>query len=285
MAHSTDPLLHDALSSEGAYVKYFGPTDLRPGGPALIYAWRVCPADRSEAVGVLCLVFRFQNECERIFRNLRSEDDWAVITLLDAEGVVMASSDPWQVPVGAPLDADAAAPSRLLRFAGREYLAATRVTRGYQGYFGPGWKGHVMIPIEYAFETPTARALENVPPTLLGRVMDSPALFSEALQLIPRQAEAIQRELNRAVWNGNVRQSCGQRRAAQGVNAAFSKTLLWEISNTGARTKDIFERSIANLHETVVSTILRDCAARAGLAIDIMTGISMSAPTTAAGGH
>jgi hypothetical protein len=49
-------------------VEYFGPTDLRPGGPALIYAWRVCPADRSEAVGVLCLVFRFQNECERIFR-------------------------------------------------------------------------------------------------------------------------------------------------------------------------------------------------------------------------
>jgi hypothetical protein len=45
---------------------------------------------------------------------------------------------------------------------------------------------------------------------------------------------------------------------------------LWEISNTGVRTKDIFERSIANLHETVVSTILRDCAARAGLAIDIM---------------
>ncbi len=270
VAHSADPLLHDALSSEGAYVEYFGPTDLRPGGPALIYAWRVCPAERSEAVGVLCLVFRFQNECERIFRNLRSEDDWAVITLLDADGVVMASSDPWQVPVGAPLDADAAAPSRLLRFAGREYLAATRATRGYQGYFGPGWKGHVMIPIEYAFETPTARALENVPPTLLGRVMDSPALFSEALQLIPRQAEAIQRELNRAVWNGNVRQSCGQRRAAQGVNASFSKTLLWEISNTGARTKDIFERSIANLHETVVSTILRDCAARAGLAIDIM---------------
>ncbi|MBL8458718.1 MAG: cache domain-containing protein, partial [Zoogloea sp.] len=80
VAHSADPLLHDALSSEGAYVEYFGPTDLRPGGPALIYAWRVCPAERSEAVGVLCLVFRFQNECERIFRNLRSEDDWAVIT-------------------------------------------------------------------------------------------------------------------------------------------------------------------------------------------------------------
>jgi hypothetical protein len=101
-----------------------------------------------------------------------------------------------------------------------------RATRGYQGYFGPGWKGHVMIPIEYAFETPTARALENIPPTLLGRVMDSPALFSEALQLIPRQAEAIQRELNRAVWNGNVRQSCGQRRAAQ-VSTHPSKTLLW----------------------------------------------------------
>jgi chemotaxis signal transduction protein len=265
-----DPLLHEALTSDAAYVEYYGPTDLRPGAPALIYAWRVCPAGRSEAVGVLCLVFRFHNECERIFQNLRTDDDWAVITLLDAHGVVMASSDPWQVPVGAPLDADASAPSRVLRFAGREYLAATRSTRGYQGYFGPGWQGHVMVPVEYAFETPAARALENIPPAVLGQVMDSPALFSEALQLIPRQAEAIQRELNRAVWNGNVRQSCRQGRAAQGINASFSKTLLWEISNTGARTKDIFERSIANLHETVVTTILRDCAARAGLAIDIM---------------
>ena len=268
---SDDPLVREALSSDAAYVESYGPTDLQPGaGPALIYAWRVSPPGGGQAAGVLCLVFRFANECERIFHNLRSGDDWSVITLLDTDGRVMASSDPWQVPVGAPMEACDDSPCRIIRFAGREYLAATRGTRGYQGYFGPGWRGHVMVPLEHAFEAPAVRALERIPAPVLAQVMESPALFSEALQLIPRQADAIQRELNRAVWNGNVRQSRQGRGAQQGVNASFSKTLLWEISNTGVRTKDIFERSIANLHETVVSTILRDCAGRAALAIDIM---------------
>ncbi|NML26183.1 chemotaxis protein CheW [Zoogloea dura] len=268
--HSADPLIREALTADAAYVERYGPTDLQPGaGPALIYAWRVCPPGGGGAAGVLCLVFRFANECEGIFRNLRAGDDWSVITVLDDAGRVLASSDPWQVPVGAPLETCDDSSCRIIRFAGREYMAATRATRGYQGYFGPGWRGHVMVPLEYAFEAPAVRALENVPAPVLAQVMESPALFSEALQLIPRQADAIQRELNRAVWNGNVRQS-RQGKAAQGINASFSKTLLWEISNTGVRTKDIFERSIANLHETVVSTILRDCAGRAALAIDIM---------------
>jgi chemotaxis signal transduction protein len=46
--------------------------------------------------------------------------------------------------------------------------------------------------------------------------------------------------------------------------------LLWEISNTGFKTQDVFERSIGNLHQTVVSSILQDSRFRAALAIDIM---------------
>jgi chemotaxis signal transduction protein len=46
--------------------------------------------------------------------------------------------------------------------------------------------------------------------------------------------------------------------------------LLWEISKTGARTKSVFERSIKNLRETVVSTILSNVSFLASLAIDIM---------------
>jgi len=80
------------------------------------------------------------------------------------------------------------------------------------------------------------------------------------------KADHIQRDLNCSVWNGNVRQS-GRKKSS---NPSFAKILLWEISNTGARTKEVFERSIANLHETVVSSILQECQFLASLAIDIM---------------
>ena len=68
------------------------------------------------------------------------------------------------------------------------------------------------------------------------------------------QADHIQHELERTVWNGNVRESDAQ-----------SKVLLWNISDAGARTKMVFEKSIGNLHETVVSGILNDVQFQAAL--------------------
>jgi chemotaxis signal transduction protein len=91
-------------------------------------------------------------------------------------------------------------------------------------------------------------------------------LFAESLRNIPHQAELIQTELNRSVWNGNVKQSHHK----EGKDVGFSKTLLWEISNTGAKTQTVFQRSIANLHETVVTSVLEDSRFQASLAIDIM---------------
>jgi chemotaxis signal transduction protein len=68
------------------------------------------------------------------------------------------------------------------------------------------------------------------------------------------------------VWNGSVSQG-GERDAG---TAAFSRIILKEISETGARTKDVFERSIADLHKTVVTSLLRGNQFHATLAIDIM---------------
>src|SRR4029077_4472743 len=57
---------------------------------------------------------------------------------------------------------------------------------------------------------------------------------------------------------------------AGGANNTFSKTLLREIGHTGARTRDVFSDAIGNMNQTVVSATLRDCRAKAALAIDIM---------------
>ena len=259
--HSGDPLINEALVTTGEYVEVFRRTDLISSGEeSLIYAYRVTETNdpESDPLGVLCLCFRFENEMEGVFRNLGKEGEWSVMTLLDKTGRVIASSDEHHIPLGAELDSDLDAKFKIMQFAGREYLATTCATKGYQGFFGLGWFGHVMIPLEHAF----ARAMDmnqSVKQSVLEAVMNDPRLFSRELRSIPLQAEHIQRELERTVWNGNVRESDGQ-----------SKVLLWNISDAGARTKMVFEQSIGNLHETVVSGILNDVEFQASLAVDIM---------------
>ncbi len=263
---SADPVIGEALQTEGAYVEAFRRSDLladeRPG---LIYAYRVTEADGSP-LAVLCLCFRFENETRRIFANLCTARDWTVLALLDDEGAVVASSDPQHLPVGAPLERVLDSDWGIVHFRGREYLATTRPTQGYQGYMGPGWMGHAMIPLEHAFADQGTDRLARLPAEVVDAVMRSPTLFSDALRSIPRKAEQIQRALNSSVWNGNVRQSSSE----VPTNNAFSKVLLWEIGNTGLKTTDVFERSIGNLNETVVSSILDDTRFLASLAIDIM---------------
>lgn len=261
---SADTLIEEALHTTAAYVESFKVSDLAPGGRnSLIYAYRV--QDGDAALGVLCLCFRFEDEVNGIFRNLGEVGDWSMLMLLDRSGRVVASSDNFHIPVGAPMEFAHEEGGRIVRFAGREYLAITCKTRGYQGYMGPGWCGHAMVPLEHAFEKDASALLKRVSAGVLSDVRNNPSIFPEDLRSIPVQADKIQRELNRSVWNGNVR--LGGRQAD---NASFSKVLLWEVSSTGMKTKEVFEKSIANLHETVVSAILHDSRFLASLAVDIM---------------
>ncbi|MBA4743041.1 MAG: chemotaxis protein CheW, partial [Azoarcus sp.] len=134
------------------------------------------------------------------------------------------------------------------------------------GYMGPGWVGHALSPLNHAFEMAVAHELEAVPPQLREGVLKTTTLFSQALRDIPLRATSIQRELNRAVWNGTLWLT----RDAHALNGSFAKVLLWEIGSTGVRTRDVFSESTTNLYETVVSSVLYDCAAQASLAMDIM---------------
>jgi chemotaxis signal transduction protein len=268
VTRSSDALIAESLASSQAYVETFRHSDLAPKQDnSLIYSYRVTDAEGKASLGVLCLSFRFVNEAERIFANLVEAEDWSVVTLLDPNGTVIASSDAFHVPVGATVKFQLDREWCVTRFAGRQYLAVTRATQGYQGYMGPGWYGHVMLPLDHAFDHEDGRFLEAaIPANALNAVMSNPRLFSEALREIPGHAAKIQRALNRSVWNGNVSQKSDNK----ALNPAFSKILLWEISNTGLKTQDVFDQSINNLHQTVVSSILQDSQFQAALAIDIM---------------
>jgi chemotaxis signal transduction protein len=131
----------------------------------------------------------------------------------------------------------------------------------------------VLVPLATAFEQADDDGADVVDTdaSLMRAILRSGTTFSPALQAIPAQADAIQRELNRSVWNANIRQGGardGTRNAAG--NPAFSKVLLGEIVRTGTRMKDVFTRSIKDLQTMTIRSQLDDCQFLAALAIDIL---------------
>jgi chemotaxis signal transduction protein len=266
--YSTDPLIVEAITTNKAYVEIYRKTDLLLNHQeSLIYAYRVTNPETQKVLGVLCLCFKFEDEMHRLFNNLLSKEEWAIGVMLDANKQVIASSDEYQIPLGATLETTTKGVNWILtRFAGREYIAVSRKTRGYQGYSGPNWMGHALIPMEYAFETDHHEALHEIDPELLRKVMRSPLIFSHNLLDIPKNAAIIQSKLNQSVWNGNIWQNNDNKNNQN----KFSKTLLWEISNTGLKTQKIIRKTVDELYQTVVSIMLENSKFQAYLAADIM---------------
>jgi len=258
-------LLDEARSSTASYVEYFGPTDFLPAGKHLLYAYRIEDA-AGEYLGVLVLTFRLEDEMQGIFANQIGTGDCTLLATVDGGGQVVATSSAIQLPVGSQLAPEILqARGEVVRLAGREYLAVSCPAHSYQAYPGPGWLGLGLVPLEFAFERNDTALLSHVDAKALAAVTQHPTLFSDDLRRIPEQAEAIQEDLNRSVWNGSVRQlDSGQ------SNLSFAKTLLWEIADTGRKTQAVFEQSIGNLHETVVAALLQNGISRAAFTIDVM---------------
>ncbi len=266
-----DPLLAAVLASHAPYTEATVQSDMFPGESRnLLYGTRVLAEDGT-VLGALFLCFDFENEMGRIFASLGRADDWSVITLLDNDSRVIASSDPYQVAPGA-LVAAPDGDGHLTRFAGGSYLASRHVTQGFQGYMGPpGWIALVLVPLAEAFgqndDDDGAHAASVTDAAFMRAILRSGTTFSPALQAIPVQADTIQRELNRSVWNANIRQGVAAHAAS---NPAFSKVLLGEIVRTGTRMKEVFTRSINDLQTMTIRSQLDDCAFLAALAMNIL---------------
>ncbi|MFZ5375463.1 MAG: cache domain-containing protein [Campylobacterota bacterium] len=257
-----DPLLHESLQTHQGYVETFRPSDLTHNRPSLIYSYRVSDPDTDEALGVLCLVFRFEDELRSIFHKLTRENPYIALELLDQNGSVIASSSPYHVPVGSHLEAQNS-PTHQTYYAGFEYLYKAVLTTGYQGYTGPGWIGHAMVPMHLAFRSSSHSSLSNDP--MFEKVANTTEYFPQELKEILDKAKKIQTELDITVWNGNV-----QIANASNKENPFTKALLGEISKTGEETKKVFEQTVTNLNTAMLERYLEDLRFQSSLAIDIM---------------
>lgn len=262
ITHSKDPLLNESLRTHQGYVETFRTSDLNHNKPSLIYSYRVCNPENEEPLGVLCLIFRFENELQSIFRKLTRENPYIALELLGSDGTIIASSSAHHVPVGSYLNPRNNEDHQTY-YAGFEYLYQAVKTTGYQGYNGSGWIGHAMVPLHLAFRSSLRPSfLKN---ELFDSVANAQSYYPQELKEILDKAKKIQTELDITVWNGNVKIA-----NATGHESPFTKALLTEISKTGEETKRVFDHTVANLNTAMMIQTLEDLKFQSSLAIDIM---------------
>jgi chemotaxis signal transduction protein len=271
-AHTTTrcahPLVQQCSRRGVPYVESFGEFDLLDGGRGLIYSAAVRRAASSQLLGVLCLSYRFDDEISAIFAHLaHAAEGGGVVTLLDQTGAVIASSDAWQLPIGARLRRGDG--QGRMYFAGREYLAVACTAHPYEGYAGPPWTACALMLVERAFAARIAAGGVQGPRavSLPRGAMDSSELFGEELRRIPRQAVDIQKGLERSVWNGQVH---GCKRIDEGSSGRFAAVLLQQVTLTGERIRGVFEQAIGELQQSAADSVLKEAGLSAALGSDIL---------------
>lgn len=255
--------VNEVLNSTQEYVETYKYHDFLPHHEkTLVYSYKVTKTNNpnSENLGVLCLCFKFQDEMKGIFNNLIDPKNKESITILDEQGVVIASSDKVHIPLNSKLPIVLNEQYKIISFAGRDYIAKTCKTNGYQGFKGLNWYGHIMIPLEYAFLSNYLETLK-VDDNVINAMMGNEQHFSKELQEVFNKSKTIQDNLNRVIWNGNISQS-----KTNSSNREFSKSFLNEIGSTGVKANS----SLSNLNQTIISSILKDSEFLSSLAIDIM---------------
>ena len=255
--------IQKVLNSNDDYVETYKYHDFIPQyNKSLVYSYKVTKTNdsTSDNLGVLALCFRFKDEMKEIFNNLVDPKNKECLTILDEDGFVIASSDKEHIDLGVNLPIVLNENYKIVSFKGRDYLAKTCKTKGYQGFYGLKWYGHILIPLDYAFLSDEINSLD-VDYNIINSMMDNEQHFSKELKDVFYKSKTIQDNLGRVIWNGNIAQS-----KLNSVNREFSKSLLNEIGVTGNKANS----SLSNLNQTIISSILKDSQFLSSLAIDIM---------------
>ncbi len=259
------PNLIKTMEGNVPFVEYFKNSKLQYGNRnSHIFSSRICRKDTSQTIGLICLCFRFENEMTQIFEKLTNDYDGSVITIIDDTNTVIASSDINHVPVDTVIEPVESDVNGIVYYRGSAYIAKTIPTLGYQNYFGLGWKGHIMLPLNLAFHD--NQNLKTIDSSVTLGLMHQADSFSTELNAIIQKTQTINGSLKRIVYNGQIISKDDH------IDEEYSrlKPILRAIGRIGSNTSSLFQSSVANLFSTVVSTSLVDTSFLASLCADIM---------------
>ncbi len=250
-AYSKDPLLHQCLQKPGKFTESFRYSDLQPRQKqSLIYAQAVL-SEQGEALGVLCLCFKFEDEITTIFKNLLPEPSQSILLLQAEDGTTVFSSDPDHLP---PQQTSGRQQQWGLRkVESRDYLLSFAQTQGYQGYFGPAWQTQIWTPV---------KSLSNQPKSLQQQLdINNLKLFPELFH-IHRSSLQVNDELSLIVLNGVI--------SAARNDAVEFVPVLDAIRGIGKEIHQVFSHSVEELANTVLHSQLEELLMLARQALDIM---------------
>jgi hypothetical protein len=247
ISSSHDPLIAKtlALNPDGLgnnYLETFCQTDLRPArGKALIYSQTIFDTSGTSPLGVLCLCFDFEDELRRIFQDLAQGDGKATVVILDETGCVIASADPKVADVGQALPLNLHEEFSLVSLGGREYLATTQATDGYQGFYGLTWYGMALVELTHAF------AMGDAQTGLRDDVLHNLEHVTPELDSIQRESDDILADMTLDSLNGQVK-------AAKFQADGFVEVLRF-VNTIGREIGHMFTKSIAGLQATIISSL------------------------------
>ena len=232
------------------YIETFRQSDLLPGkDSALIYSQKIEEPETGRSIGTLCLCFDFENEMDGIFNDLRQGNKDIVIAILDEDGKVLCSSDQDILARSARIPINLEADFSFLTFNDKIYMASTVETDGYQGFYGLTWYGLVMIELNTAFRN------ENSEEALTSSVKDKLHDFSSELSSIKFRSETLLDDMRIDSINGKV--------MAEKFRAHAFVEVLQFVKWIGMEIDNIFSSAIANLQETIASSMFNDAKFRA----------------------
>jgi len=204
------------------------------------------------------LCFKFDNEIQGIFEKLLTSNPDSVLTVLGANGQVIASSDERTVPLHTLVQYNRAVD--VVTRQQRHCIVNTRATQGYQGFFGLGWRAQMQTSLETAFSREHSAKTSKAD---YANIMDQASTFPKALRDIRQASADINDDLGLLVLNGQI--------TSARKNATEFMPVLEAIKQIGFDIDSIFTESVNSLQEvTVLSSHLDNAGFLAALAVDIM---------------
>ena len=237
---SNDVLLQEALKSE-SYIECYKHTDIFSSqSKTLLYAQKI--VQNSQVIGVLCLCFKFEDEMQKIFKQITTTNE--TLLLCNSQEILASTNT-----------------SKYKRYQKNDYtvegksISVQRKATPYQGYEGIGdW-----------FATATLRI---TPPQRRELVADESTpkhtskFLSDALKDVIEKANDIVEDIADVIINGEL--------IAAKQRVYVLTPILDNMRNISTELLSIIEGATHNLEEISKDGLLNDAKSAAHLAIDIM---------------